>query len=214
MKNLCRLSILLCVLAVGMSATSADAYLITMFGPSAYNSNTALMDATLGLTGFNIENFEDTTLIPGLSASGTNFNLSVSLPPAPWDGSRAMFLGNQPANITFSLAALASKVGIGMTFVNNSGHTVKINGGSAIDFTALPGFVFGNVRNGYLIIDQQSGDAPITSLTFTNASLPSETLLMDHLAFNVVPEPSSLILFAVGILGVLGYGYRRRKKAA
>jgi len=30
----------------------------------------------------------------------------------------------------------------------------------------------------------------------------------------VVPEPSTYLLFAVGILGILGMGYRRRKKAA
>jgi hypothetical protein len=29
-----------------------------------------------------------------------------------------------------------------------------------------------------------------------------------------IPEPASFILFFAGILGVLGYGYRRRKKAA
>jgi hypothetical protein len=39
------------------------------FPASDFNSNTTLMDTTLGLTGYTIDGFESTTLIPGLTIS-------------------------------------------------------------------------------------------------------------------------------------------------
>jgi hypothetical protein len=91
---------------------------VVPFSGSDFNSNTALMDQTLGVTGYTIDGFESTTLIPGLSISLTNFtngapnetfttlpqlynpsndivlgqNLSTNL----WDGANA--LNNTPNN--------------------------------------------------------------------------------------------------------------------
>jgi len=38
--------------------------------------------------------------------------------------------------------------------------------------------------------------------------------IADDLRYEVIPEPSTYLLFAVGILGIIGMGYRQRKKAA
>ena len=47
---------------------SASASISLNFFPvSAFNANTSTMDATLGVSGFTIDNFETTSLIPGLS---------------------------------------------------------------------------------------------------------------------------------------------------
>ncbi len=40
---------------------------ITVFPGSSYDSNETTMNSTLGITSFTIEDFEDTTLIDGLS---------------------------------------------------------------------------------------------------------------------------------------------------
>lgn len=43
--------------------------MVNTFAPTVYSSDTAAMDATLGITGYAIEDFGDTTLIDGLSYS-------------------------------------------------------------------------------------------------------------------------------------------------
>lgn len=53
---------------MGMIAQTAGAAIVVTFVPaSAFNANTAVMDAALGISGSIIEDFEDTTLINGLS---------------------------------------------------------------------------------------------------------------------------------------------------
>jgi hypothetical protein len=55
---------------------------------------------------------------------------------------------------------------------------------------------------------------------FGNASLDTKQLILNAVALNkpmgpgpgVIPEPSTLALFSIAILGVLGYGWRRRNQ--
>ena len=52
--------------------TEGHAVTLTAFAPSVYDPITANMDVTLGITGYTIENFEDVTLVSGLSIELNN----------------------------------------------------------------------------------------------------------------------------------------------
>jgi len=157
---------------------------ITMFGPSAYNANTSAMDATLGVTGYEIEDFEDAILLPGLSEthSGYYFNLPEHAGPSAWDGSgnKALFFSG---TVTFTLPPGVRSVGVGFGFIDRNGQTVQINGKSAVDFSVLSGFVFHhNGRNGYLRIDAVDGAPSISTVTFSSYV---ELYSLDHLALKL-----------------------------
>ena len=71
--------------------------IVTSFGPAAFSANTAAMNSALGITGYAIEDFEDTTLINGLSytlsePAGGTFN---ALPNTASTSLNAAFSGNQ-----------------------------------------------------------------------------------------------------------------------
>ena len=59
------------VLAVSLicSAPLSAGIVLNFFRASDYNSNTAAMNATLGITGYQVDTFESTTLLPGLTVS-------------------------------------------------------------------------------------------------------------------------------------------------
>ena len=67
------------------ASVSEAAIIVSFFAPSSYNSNTAAMNSTLGITGFTIEDFEDTTLLSGLSIrhSGGQFPSPVTWTSLP-----------------------------------------------------------------------------------------------------------------------------------
>lgn len=51
----------------GLDASVASAFItVVPFAPSAFNMNEAVMDASLGITGYSIERFDSTLLLPGL----------------------------------------------------------------------------------------------------------------------------------------------------
>jgi hypothetical protein len=123
-------------------ALQAHAGVILNFFPvSDYNANTATMDATLGTTGFTIDSFETTTLIPGLTitvSGGVPLTTFTSLPAlfdqgscgsitdnSAWDGTHAVVNtpSNAPSNcstpsnvstqITLNYAPGAASFGVG-----------------------------------------------------------------------------------------------------
>jgi hypothetical protein len=77
-------------------ATAHAGPVLTFFSASTFNANTAVMDATLGITGYTIDDFETTTLLPGLTIDLTGGvpattwttlpGLSGSCGIAAWDG--------------------------------------------------------------------------------------------------------------------------------
>lgn len=114
---------------------SASAYTLTFFPANAFSTDTAQMDSALGVSGYAIEDFEDTTLITGLSIGYTFPNNSTttltSLPQllsdaAHWDGTHIAINDpafNPPFNAvgyyapltTFNYAPGASSIGIGLS---------------------------------------------------------------------------------------------------
>lgn len=208
----------------------------TSFGPSSWGVD----DATLGVSGYVIEDFEDTTLVTGLtysvfSPNGNLVNSSVlpnTFKPSDdafgsaftfggggvWDGSHGVI--NTRTNQTFSysetgswgqiqfdFAGGARSVGISLQQVDLDG-IIEINGtavGSLSSLTTLP---INGQRQGYLRIDASSGDV-INSLKFINGNNGnfSDGVMYDHLAFDPVPEPATLVVAGAGLAACL----RRRK---
>jgi hypothetical protein len=128
----------LAVLVLSLSALPAHAgFVLNFFGSSSYDANTATMQTNLGTTGYLIENFEDTTLIAGLSIelSAPVSQTWAALPATfdasafaftvdnAWDGTRAIL--NTPGNTSpggtfattteFKYAPGAASMGVGMS---------------------------------------------------------------------------------------------------
>jgi len=79
--------------AIMVSPATLKAFVITMFPASTFNANTAVMDAALGIAGFDIEDFEDVNLLPTLTVQTTNPNSGPTgtLPKIYLDGSGSFF---------------------------------------------------------------------------------------------------------------------------
>ncbi len=221
--------IFLAIFMLGVSQLFA--YNVVSFAPSQFNTNTQLMDQSLGLVGYTIEDFEDVNLVEGLTLEMVNPDLAPTsvLPQVynpvhannQWDGSRALvnhnqqiFTTNPPLSqiTTFHIEDGATSVGIGLAnFQNLTNHQLLINGQVVADISTLPGFAFGvSARNLYIRVDAEGGDALISSFSIDEQFSNADGLVFDHVAFldNAVPEPSSFIMFAFGAIFFLG----KRKK--
>lgn len=167
---------------VGVSQAHASS--ITLAGPGAYNVNTATMDASLGLTGRLIENFEDTTLIAGLSIEYTYPSSSVTLTSLPavftvpfnacgkaWDGTHALVNTGQNECWSSGQNAIASTItfhvggvdffGIGLADFQSEAvdHSILVNGVQIATVESLANFVSDTPgRNAYLMITADPGE--------------------------------------------------------
>ena len=213
------------IFAAGLGTTEA-AYTFADFGASAYNADTATMDAALGVAGYQVEDFEDTTLHPDLTLTGWtpggSFDPNQNNAGEAWDGNRVFsFYAVNDANpgaLNFIVAGGAASVGFALSswhYPNLDANDpqrpnrLRINGGAWIDIdnTNFPNLdIVGNGRAGYLRIDQGAGDAPITVLELSDPG--DESLRIDHVTWNPVPEPSTFVLAALGLMGLFG---RRRR---
>ena len=170
------------------------AFLITTAPGTVFDTDTAAMDAALGITGFQIENFEDVNLVNGLSIEYTDpdagpvtvlpnlYDPSARWQNNPWDGIYA--LANTPANqdwndvgfnqlakvTTFHINGGVAAFGVGLANFQSdrTTHTLFVNG---IDFgiiDGLPDFDSGiHQRNMYVIINAGQGES-ILSVGFGN----------------------------------------------
>lgn len=238
------------ILLFGSSnVTIVHAYSLSFFSPATYNTSTAAMDAALGITGYQIEDFEDSTLLPGLSytidgsiASPITYN---SVPASfngsgnieNWDGPGQItnlvnntctgwpsncLAGEFADRITVNISGGAASVGAGLMGFQSAAsgafpitdHTLYINGTAVPGtFESLAGASWSAgpfIRNLYLVIGLDPGDALITSFGFENISA-NDALHLDHVAIqtSVVPVPAAVWLFGTALAGLIGFSRRR-----
>lgn len=210
------------LLIVGLVSFSVKAaYISDIISPSVYNSDTDILNSNLGIdSSFTIEDFEDNILADGLTISipghSSFSNLCGSNPAAEkWDGDCVLHNVDETPmdgrDVSFLLDEGTTMFGIGISHLEQSTYLMindTINLGLVYND---PDWVFGgpNVQNGYLWITATDGDL-ISSVAFNGPDL-SDSIFFDHAAWVTtdVPEPSSIVLFGIGLLGLLGF----RKKA-
>ena len=206
-------------------ATPAMAYIISQFGPSEYlggtQENLDMMEQNLGIAGSAIEDFDDSTLLPGLTISGPpygaswgntwgdpNTDASVMVFPKPAD----------PAIISISSGVNLIGIGIGwMEYVGTIGgySIMTINDDISIDITPtnFPDFVFGVIaRNGYITIKTEENDELIKNIKFYSTEADGDAYSFDYIALNTnpVPIPGAAWLLGSGIIGVVGIRLRSK----
>jgi len=177
-------------------------YTFTDFGADAYNPDTAAMDAVLGITDYEIEDFEDGTLHPDFSLTNFGvFNFPEGAGTEAWDGGNIFSFYDvtplDPGALNFAVGA--NSVGIGLSSWHYPNldpqdpqrpNLLRINRGPwiTINNTNFPNLnIVGNGRCGYLRIDRPAGAAPITIIEFADPG--DETLKIDHVAFTAfVPD--------------------------
>jgi len=218
------------------SALAAPGANVQFFGPSVYNSNTAVMDTALGISGYTIEGFESASpLAGGVSVTLTGwfgdpngFPLTTSTPTRQpraelisqgypnviWDGdwvmNNARPVGYAP-RVIFNLPPNTTGFGIGLSDIS-TGTAVKANGLPLLtDLQTLPNFSSTD-RSGYLLVTGVAGGF-VTSVELSQINVTNfiDAIRLDHMAILVVPEPGAAAGFA-GIIFSIGAMRRRSKR--
>ena len=202
---------------------SAQAITLTTFSPISFS------DAIAGITGFQIEDFEDTTLIPGLSVEWASPNLGpVSTLPATYNPNIQGFTGNAwdgnltlnnlqqklwpnpiSSTTTFNFFNQPTSVGIGISnleFTGSNSSILVVNGVDFADFdNFVPAPILGTTgRSIYIRLDANTNEV-INSIGIRGGS--GDFLSFDRLAIKSaaqppqsVPEPSNIL--GLGLLGL------------
>lgn len=194
---------------------SSYSYIITSYDLSVFNTDTNVMNASLGIDGtFIIEDFEDTILVSGLTisdhADGTGSPMLVSNSVIAWDGTSGFVAGLSP-NIPiddpiFSFSNPVEQFGLGISDYQPElygSSQILVNG---INLGNIP--VSGGLRDGYFFITAGAGES-INTVTFLQAG--NDSIMYDHLAikYGSVPEPSTILLLSLGFIGI---GLNRKRK--
>ncbi len=213
------------ILALFFFSSSLFAFTVTGFAPSVFNTNTATMDAALGIDGsYTVEGFEDATFATGLTVTYEHPNFSSahefsSDTNLSWDNSNNLVVvgGNfsgRNGGATFTFDQGASSFGIGVGQMTSTGWSIIVNGNNVLVndmILEVANYVSSSSRNGYIKVDAQNGEV-INSVRIQR-SAAGDRVHFDHLAFqtssvSAVPEPSSFVL----LLSTLVFlGHRARK---
>jgi hypothetical protein len=190
-------------------SSAASAYTVTVFGSDVWDADTVAMDALLGVSGALVEDFEDTTLIAGLTEAHGAGNLTLPSPGATaWDGSNLISIQNAPIVFTYTPGASTFGFGISgdqMVSGIDGPETFLINGNVdlTVDLADFTEYQLSSLRNGYVRIDVEGADLPITSITLVSPD-SSDTVSFDHMAIVAVPEPNTSWLLASALLVLAG----------
>ena len=204
---------------------SAGAFAITIetFDPSVVfygtsQSNVQTMDELLKLNGYTIEDFEDTTLIEGLtivydSLSEANSVLAGDLDSrAVWDGSKSLLTTmNSGTDNIFKIAQGASSFGIGVGDIESSSLRLYVND---IDFGKVSDLINynrtdDNSREIYIRIDAGPGEI-IEEIRFSGLS-STDGIFYDHIGVkDAVPEPATSLLCIIGAIIFIAVGIKNR----
>ena len=188
----------------------AHAYTISSFPAGTYTGSgaaaQAAMDATLGITGFTIEDFEGgdpVALVAGLEISQNNSVPSGAYSPIAigsvfvWDGTDGPFFNTQDGALTFHFTGGATSIGFGVAELDFAVNML-VNG---VFIAALP--TSNNVRGVYTRIDVGGGDANINTISLTSPQF--DFVHFDHVAFlseATIPEPTIAVLLGLGLAGL------------
>ena len=205
-------------LLLGLAASSAQALIINSFDPAVvYNVNTSVMDATLGITGHTIEDFEDTTYVSDLTVNSPDPITAITSahPNAIWDGSNVLLTNPDSTSfgpVTFLISGGATSFGIGIGDVE-SDVEFFVNGISRGLIRDLANWnrTQDNAREVYLLLEADGSDPVISSVSF--ATDVADAVFFDHLSFEVpasesVPLSGTLGFLALGLLTLLGRARR------
>jgi len=213
---LCYCMLLFCMsYGHGLTISTFDPTVV-FYGTTA--GQVATMDAELGIAGFAVEDFEDATLIPGLTIvydalPESNLVLSTDLDPrALWDGSKSLLTNMQtsPHNI-FNIAGGARSFGIGLGDIEGSDIHLYVNGQDYGPVKAMPQYhrITDNSREVYIRIDAGPSEI-IHTVGFAGLSV-DDGIFYDHIAVGyAVPEPGTWALFLAGMAFVFWRKKRRK----
>jgi hypothetical protein len=196
-------------------------------GVIVYNDLASFQAATTGLTDVNFNgiapsgSFVYSPTPPGFTRSGVTFNITNALPGDGLDVTARNYYSptiypndflipsfsprattvesiTLPSGATAVGLDLGTFLGGALTFSFSTGDQYVDSSAATFGSTSFLGF---------------TSSAPITSLTigYVNAN---EALVIDDFQFGaaIVPEPSTVTLAGLGILGWLGYVWRRRRR--
>ncbi len=205
---------ILMILSIFIGFSNVFAFTISYFSPSVFNgSNMTATNQALGVSDYMFEDFDDNTLIPGLTITATvNIpNSYMSYPStrvhqgsstsgistssiASWAGNQKIIYPQVVANIhRFDFAQGISSFGIGIAEIDDIGgpHAIYVNGqDTGLRVESLSGFVRTGGRNLYVRVDAGTGEQ-ITSFalqTTTTNTNDVESLFFSHLAFKEAPD--------------------------
>lgn len=222
--------------ALAVTAPASAQYAITVTPAAFWGAS----DAVLGVSGYVIEDFEDSVLAPGLRGGWlTEAGDVVPAPTIPftfapvtedpngdafdlgvWDGSRALV--NTRTNQSYVYSDVANWGDIVLEFttpVTSVGFSLQqnefdvglfVNGASIGSVLSRTGISPDGQRYAYIRIDAAPG-GEITTLRLANGrSSFYDGFVIDHVAFAPVPEPSTVALMCVGIAALAAASCRRR----
>jgi len=176
----------------GATTVSAGALLVTgSLGDSAVAVNGGTLGGT-GTIGGPVTIAGLATLAPGASVGTLTIDDNLTLEAG--------------ALLDFELGAVGDS-----DLVSMASNTLYLNGQQFDDFTftALEGFGVGV----YTLIDAGSVSGALgENLSGTVGGLTGTLAIVGgDLVLNVVPEPNTMVLMTIGVIGLLAYAWRRRK---
>ncbi|MBI1922995.1 PEP-CTERM sorting domain-containing protein [Candidatus Poribacteria bacterium] len=193
------------------------------FNPLTNNSTSTVISTYM--TGI----YGSTVTVTGARSSS---NSAIPAPPTPWTGNTTQYIRTDIGaagdfEISFDVVPIVSiqagsrgfifTATILADFVLSAYNSNFTAGGGTrenpnIGALVTP-IVLSNIGAGSeVVFPDIIFSEPVTLLVISDSG--SFDVGIDDLTVTPIPEPSSLVLFSLGVLGLIGYCWRRRKRAA